>query len=242
MGRTVIEEGSGGEVTSGAKKTMQQLREERYGYARRREGFQLLRWQIIRRKGHDQLIYGHVHPYPSDEQELRVKPGDEEEYDRQLTEYYDKWDEKRRLLQYSVASRRQKQEMRRRMEEFVGEMTNELTSSGPIQGQSVYVWPTTRGDNFREKLEEEPQEDGSCSQATTVGGSTGAAVLGSADSGIKKDRQKHSMCGSGDSWRRIIRQVLDKDRWQRHRRVCFEHDSETKLESTENDSRSVVVI
>ena len=72
------------------------------------------------------------------------------------------------------------------MEEFVSEMTNELTSSGPIQGQSVYVWPTTRGDNFREKLEEEPQEDGSCSQATTVGGSTGAAVLGSADSGIKK--------------------------------------------------------
>ena len=48
------------------------------------------------------------------------------------------------------------------------------------------------------------------------------------------------MCEPGDSWRRIIRQVLDKDRWERHRRVCFEHDNDTKSESTENVQSAVV--
>ena len=50
------------------------------------------------------------------------------------------------------------------------------------------------------KSHEEPQEDDSCSQATTAKGPTRPAALNGADSGkkIKKDRQKHRMCESGD--------------------------------------------
>ena len=40
-----------------------------------------MRWQIIRRKGQDELLLGSVHPYPSDEQELKIKqrPAEQEE-------------------------------------------------------------------------------------------------------------------------------------------------------------------
>ena len=49
------DDGSGEE-----EKTEQQLREKC--------GVQQVRWQIMRRKGQDELIYGQAHPYPPDEQ------------------------------------------------------------------------------------------------------------------------------------------------------------------------------
>ena len=65
-------EGSGGDLEekSGEKKTMQQADCD---YGRRRGGLQPVRWQIIRRKGQDELILSSVHPYPSDEQEPKIK-------------------------------------------------------------------------------------------------------------------------------------------------------------------------
>ena len=35
--------------------------------------------------------------------------------------------------------------------------------------------------------------------------------------------------------------MLDKGRWERNRRVCFEHGKVTKSESAENDVQSEVV-
>ena len=34
------------------------------------------------------------------------------------------------------------------------------------------------------------------------------------------------MCESGDPWRRMIRKILDKDRWERYRRAVWDTDSE----------------
>ena len=66
-------EGSGGEETSGEKKTTRQEDVLDDG-DRRSFGLQPVRWQVIRRKGQDELLLGSVHPYPSDEQEPRIKP------------------------------------------------------------------------------------------------------------------------------------------------------------------------
>ena len=54
-------EGSGGEETSGEKKTMR--RENVLDDCDRRSyGLQPVRWQVIRRKGQDELLLGSVHP------------------------------------------------------------------------------------------------------------------------------------------------------------------------------------
>ena len=66
-------EGSGGEETSGEKKTTRQEDVLDDG-DRRSYGLQPVRWQVIRRKGQDELLLGSVHPYPSDEQEPKIKP------------------------------------------------------------------------------------------------------------------------------------------------------------------------
>ena len=49
--------------------------EDKEAAAMIREGWgaQQARWQIVRQKGQDHLIYGQVHPYPSDEQKPTIK-------------------------------------------------------------------------------------------------------------------------------------------------------------------------
>ena len=66
-------EGSGGDETSGEKKTMRQ-ENMLDDCDRKSHGLQPVRWQVIRRKGQGDLLLGSVHPYPSDEQEPRIKP------------------------------------------------------------------------------------------------------------------------------------------------------------------------
>ena len=66
--------GSGGKKTSGENTKPRHLWEEAdYDRSRRNDGLQPVRWQIIRRKGQDELLLGSVHPYPSDEQEPKIK-------------------------------------------------------------------------------------------------------------------------------------------------------------------------
>ena len=67
--------GSRGKKTSGENNKPLHLWEEAdYDRERRNDGLQPVRWQIIRRKGQDELLLGSVHPYPSDEQEPKIKP------------------------------------------------------------------------------------------------------------------------------------------------------------------------
>ena len=68
---------------------------------------------------------------------------------------------------------------------------------------------TKENNRAEEKLEEEPQEDDSCSQATTARGSTRAVAFGMqyklwGKNKIKKDKQRHHMCESGDPWQQMI--------------------------------------
>ena len=110
---------------------------------------------------------------------------DEEEYFRQLQSWTDVWGEERRLLQYSSIPGRRKKEVRRSREELFSEWTG-VHLRGRYKS-SVYTFGLQPGViTFEKKLDEEPQEDDSCSQATTVRGSTRAAAFGSTNSGIKK--------------------------------------------------------
>ena len=97
---------------------------------------------------------------------------DKEEYYRQLQSWTDVWGEERRLLEYSSISRRRKKAVRRRREALFSELTE-----GNLQGRyksNLYTYGLPPGvieDNRAEKkLEEEPQAEDSCSQATTVKG------------------------------------------------------------------------
>ena len=221
-------EESGGKKTSGVNnKPLHLWGKAVYDWERRKDGLQPLRWQIIGRKGQDELILGSVHPYPSDEQEPKIKlrpvvyclgPGrwgysakdesgrevffpwrvdwkrdypkkdgwrDEEEYFRQLQSWTDVWGEERRLLQYSSISRRRKEKVRRSREELFSEWTG-VHLRGRYKS-NVYTFSLQPGViTFEKKLDEEPQEDDSCSQATMVRGSTRAGAFGNTDSGIKK--------------------------------------------------------
>ena len=98
-----------------------------------------------------------------------------------------RWGEERRLLEYSSISRRRKKAVRRRREALFSELTG-----GHLQGRyksNLYTYGLPPGvikDNRAEKkLEEEPQAEDSCSQATT-GGFTRAAALDGTDSEVKK--------------------------------------------------------
>ena len=161
---------------------------------------------------------------------------DEEEYYRQLQSWHNVWGEERRLLQYSSISRRRKKGVMRRREEFFSEMTKEH-----LQGRyksNLYTYGLQPGvirENNRaeKKLDEEPQEDDSCSQATTARGSTRAVAFSMqyklwGKNKIKKDKQRHCMCESGDPWRQVIRKILDKDKGERYRAV-WDTDSEDML-------------
>ena len=112
--------------------------------------------------------------------------------------------------------------MRRKREALFSELTGDN-----LQGQyksNLYTYGLPPGmikNNWAEKkLEEEPQEEDSCSQAMTMG-FTRAAAFGGTDSEVKKIKKRqtetvHTVCESEDLWWRMIRGVLDKDKWVRH--------------------------
>ena len=188
-------------------------------------GVQQARWQIVRRKCRNELIYGQVHPYPSNEREPTIKrrpepifvthednasiglwwymdgtkdaygaevwfqgmPNEEdypeedgwrdrEEYERQQYCWHDVWDRQMRLFHYSEQQRK-KLELGRRIEALFRETTGNVVPISQLRPGVIRV---------EEKLDKEPQDEDSCSRATTVRGSTRPAALGGTDSGIKK--------------------------------------------------------
>ena len=66
--------GSGGKKASGENNKPLHLWEEAdYDQECRNDSLQPVQWQIIRQKGQDKLLLSSVHPYLSDEQELKIK-------------------------------------------------------------------------------------------------------------------------------------------------------------------------
>ena len=93
-----------------------------------------------------------------------------EEYFRQLQSWTDVWGEERRLLEYSSISRRRRKEVRRCREELCSEWTGEHLQGRYKNNLCTFgLQPGVIEENNRaeKKLEEEPQDEDSYSQATT---------------------------------------------------------------------------
>ena len=124
----------------------------------------------------------HFQGHPNDE-DYPEEEGwrDEDEYARQLHYWHDAWGRQRRLFHYSEALKEEKLELGRRMDALCRETTGSVVPLAELQPGVVEV---------EEKPDKEPQDEDSCSRATTVQRSARPAALGGIDSGIKKSKKK----------------------------------------------------